>query len=103
MPTPRPILAPLDSPPDDFDNVSLPLPVSEAEDDDVVPVFEALDEAVDEAVVEAGKSLSWKLSWNIGAYRTIVRVEVEDSTSVVPELVSVVVNVVTVGRNVAIA
>lgn len=56
-PTPNPTLAPLDSPPDDFDEVSLPLPVSEAVDDDE-PVFDA----VDEAVVEAGRSLAWKLS-----------------------------------------
>lgn len=50
MPTPSPILAPSDSPPDDFDEVPLPLPVSDAEDDVLA--------AVDEAVVEAGKSLS---------------------------------------------
>lgn len=80
----------MDSPPDDFDDVPLPLPVSDAEDD-------VLD-VVDEAVVEAGKSLSWKLSWNIGAYRIIVRVDVEDSTSVVAEFVSVVVTVMIVGR-----
>jgi hypothetical protein len=89
MPTPSPILAPLDSPPDDFDEVPLPLLVSDAEDD-------VLD-AVDEAVVEAGKSLSWKLSWNIGAYRIIVCVDVEDSTSVVAEFVSVVDKVITLG------
>lgn len=89
MPTPSPTLAPLDSPPDDFDVLLLPVPVSDAEDD-------VLD-AVDEPVVEAGRSLSWKLSWNIGAYRVIVSVDVEDSTPVVAEFVSVVVMVTTVG------
>lgn len=49
MPTPSPILAPLDRPPEDFDEVPLPLPVSDAEDD----VLDAV-----EAVVVAGKSLS---------------------------------------------
>jgi hypothetical protein len=98
IPTPSPTLAPLDSPPEDFDEVSL-LAAEVVDcwlDEDVVVLVLVLD--VDVAVVEVGKSLAWKLSWNIGAYRTIVRVEVEDSTTTEPVVVSVWVIVTTLGN-----